>query len=314
MKEHLKDMFKVILLIGIGLIFFVSMKINERSKYNKVIEIKKGDSISKTLKQFEENKEIYFRIYLKSRDNGKNIKAGYYKIEGEYSVREIVKLLEEGRDKIFKFTIQEGLTVNDIIAKLENEKRIEKEKFLYELSKIKFPYPTPNGNFEGYFYPETYFIPETFSEKQIIVTILNEFLRRFPEEKYPDKKEFYQKLIMASIVEREAFYEEEKPKMASVFYNRMKKGMSLGADSTVNFLYNYSKRKMYYKDLDIDSPYNTYKNKGLPPSPISNPDENSINAAFNPLETDYLFFVTKGGGEHFFSKTYKEHLDFQNRK
>ena len=81
-----------------------------------------------------------------------------------------------------------------------------------------------------------------------------------------------------------------------------------------NFVFNYEKKRIYYKDLEVDSPYNTYKNKGLPPGPICNPTVSSVNAAYNPADTEYLFFVTKGGGEHFFSKTYKEHLDFQKNK
>ncbi len=87
--------------------------------------------------------------------------------------------------------------------------------------------------------------------------------------------------------------------------------MRLGSDATVNYLYNYTKKKMYYKDLEIDSPYNTYKNSGLPPAPIGNPDKNSIMAAINPATTDYLFFVADGTGAHHFTKTYKEHLEFQ---
>ena len=101
--------------------------------------------------------------------------------------------------------------------------------------------------------------------------------------------------------------------MASVFYNRIKKKMTLSSDATVNFLYDYKKRRMYYKDLEIDSPYNTYKYKGLPPGPISNPSVVSVEAAYNPADTDYLFFVATGDGGHFFSKTYKEHLEFQRK-
>ena len=86
------------------------------------------------------------------------------------------------------------------------------------------------------------------------------------------------------------------------------------ADSTVNFVFNYEKKRIYYKDLKVDSPYNTYKNKGLPPAPICNPTVSSVEAAYHPADTEYLFFVTKGGGEHFFSKTYEEHLEFQKNK
>ena len=116
---------------------------------------------------------------------------------------------------------------------------------------------------------------------------------------------------MASILEREAMVKSEKPIMASVFYNRMKKGMTLSSDATVNFVFDYSKKRIYYKDLKVDSPYNTYKYKGLPPAPICNPAVDSVEAAYNPADTDYLFFVAKGDGSHYFSRTYREHLKFQ---
>lgn len=87
--------------------------------------------------------------------------------------------------------------------------------------------------------------------------------------------------------------------------------MVLASDATVNYLYDYTKKRMYYKDLKIESPYNTYLNTGLPPGPIASPDKNSVDAAYNPEETEYLFFVARGDGYHHFTKTYKEHLDFQ---
>ena len=227
---------------------------------------------------------------------------------------ELVSMLESGKSKVFKFTIIEGNTVKNVMDKLVADGKGKRENFEKAFKEIDFSYPTPDGNFEGYLYPETYFIPESYDEKSIINIFLKEFLKKFPVESYPDKDEFYQKLIMASILEREAAVESEKPIMASVFYNRIAKNMTLSADSTVNFVFNYEKKRIYYKDLEVDSPYNTYKNKGLPPGPICNPTVSSVEAAYHPADTEYLFFVTKGGGEHFFSKTYKEHLDFQKNK
>ncbi|MGL6023515.1 MAG: endolytic transglycosylase MltG, partial [Cetobacterium sp.] len=128
------------------------------------------------------------------------------------------------------------------------------------------------------------------------------------------KKLFYEKLIMASIIEREAQLKDEKKLMSSVFYNRLKKGMKLGSDATVNYVYDYTKRRMYYKDLKVESPYNTYMYRGLPPGPISNPDYDSVIAAINPAVTDYLFFVVTSSGKHTFTKTYREHLEVQKSK
>ncbi|MGL4402470.1 MAG: endolytic transglycosylase MltG [Fusobacteriaceae bacterium] len=298
--------------IAIGGYSYYNNFINQKEKYNKILEISGDKSLRTSLSPLRFSEKLPFRYYLKYEKNGgKAIKAGYYEIRGEYSIKEIVELLESGKSKVARLTIPEGYSLKNILNLLsKGDKRVE-EEFVQELKKIEFPYPTPNGNFEGYFYPETYFIPENYSKAQTLNVFLREFLKKFPPEKYPDKNDFYQKLIMASIIEREAILPEEKPIIASVFYNRLMKGMTLSSDATVNYLYDYGKKRMYYKDLEIDSPYNTYKYRGLPPGPIANPDKNSLDAAFNPDNTEYLFFVAKGDKSHFFSRTYKEHLEFQ---
>ena len=313
----MKNVLRILILIIVGVTSLTVFSLTRKTEYNQTVEIRKGQSISKSLKDLPVSKEFMFKLYLKFKNQGKNIKAGYYELKGEYSIISLVEVLESGKDKVYRFTIPEGYSLEQIANKLTAEGKINKEKFYEELNNIKdFPYPVPKGNFEGYFYPETYNFSEYFEEKDIIKTILGEFLKKFPPEKYPDKEEFYKKLIMASIIEKEAVKADEKPVIASAFYNRMKKGMTLSSDATVNYLFNYSKRRIYYKDLEIDSPYNTYKNKGLPPAPIANPDIKSVEAAYNPADTDYLFFVAKGDGYHYFSRTYKEHLEFQrnNRK
>ena len=289
------------LITAIAVVFFYS-EINKKVNYHKIIEIKRGVPLKASLSTLPISDSFVFKVYLKYRNEGKGIKAGYYELKGQMSMKELIDVLESGKDKVFKLTIPEGYSIAEIAELLEKNGRIDKDKFYKEFNGIEFPYPTPDGNFEGYLYPETYYIPENYNERLIIRTLLREFLKKFPPEKYEDKDEFYQKLIMASILEREAKLDEEKPLMASVFYNRLKKKMTLSSDATVNFLYDYKKRRMYYKDLEIDSPYNTYKYKGLPPGPISNPSVVSVEAAYNPADTDYLFFVATGDGGHFFSK------------
>lgn len=313
----MKKNYYIILCILVLLILAVSghvfYQINGKKEYNVSLTIEKDQALRKSLISLPNSKNFIFKLYLKFRDGGKGIKAGQYHIEGKYSLKEIIDILESGKGRIAKVTIPEGFSIKQIVEHLEKMGHINNYEFYEELNKAaqSFPYPTPNGNFEGYLYPETYFLPEKYNEKMLVETMLKEFLKKFPSEKYPNKDEFYQKLIMASILEREAMLKSEKPIMASVFYNRMKKGMTLSSDATVNFVFDYKKRRIYYKDLDVESPYNTYKYKGLPPAPICNPAIDSILAAYNPAETDYLFFVARGDGGHFFSKTYKEHLNFQ---
>lgn len=312
MKKLIYLLIVVIIIIGGGA-GYIYHEINKPEKYAKVIEIKSDVPLKKSLSVLPISKNIIFKGYLKYRNEGKGIKAGYYELKGNLNMKELIDVLEEGKDKVFRLTIPEGYSVAEIAELLEKMGKIDKDKFYKTFNEIEFPYPTPNGNFEGYLYPETYYIPENYDERLILRTLLREFLKKFPPENYPNKEEFYQKLIMASILEREAKLDKEKPLMASVFYNRIGKGMKLASDATVNFVYNYKKKRMYYKDLEIDSPYNTYKYKGLPPAPISNPSVVSVEAAYNPAKTDYLFFVAKGDGGHFFSKTYREHLEFQRK-
>lgn len=312
MKKLIYLLIVVMIIIGGGT-GYIYHEINKPEKYAKVIEIKSDVPLKKSLSVLPISKNIIFKGYLKYRNEGKGIKAGYYELKGNLNMKELIDVLEEGKDKVFRLTIPEGYSVAEIAELLEKMGKINKDKFYKTFNEIEFPYPTPNGNFEGYLYPETYYIPENYDERLILRTLLREFLKKFPPENYPNKEEFYQKLIMASILEREAKLDKEKPLMASVFYNRIDKGMKLASDATVNFVYNYKKKRMYYKDLEIDSPYNTYKYKGLPPAPISNPSVVSVEAAYNPAKTDYLFFVAKGDGGHFFSKTYREHLEFQRK-
>lgn len=313
----MKKVLKILAVMAVFVSALIIFQLNHKTEYNQIVEIKKGQSISKSLKELPVSEEFLFKLYLKFKNQGKNIKAGYYELKGEYSIITLVELLESGKEKLYRFTIPEGYSLEQIADKLAAEGKISKEKFYEELNNVKdFPYPVPNGNFEGYFYPETYNFSEYFKEREIIKTILGEFLKKFPPEKYPDKEEFYKKLIMASIIEKEAVKSDEKPVIASAFYNRMRKGMTLSSDATVNYVFGYAKRRIYYKDLAVESPYNTYKYKGLPPAPIANPDIKSVEAAYNPADTDYLFFVAKGDGYHYFSRTYAEHLEFQrnNRK
>ena len=310
----MKKLFAIISIIIIILVGTTAYQLVKKDKYNLVLEIDQDKPLKESLSALPVSNNPFFKLYLKFKNNGRNIKAGIYELRGKFNMIELVSMLESGKSKVFKFTIIEGNTVKNVIDKLVANEKGSRENFEKAFKEINFPYPTPDNNFEGYLYPETYFIPESYDEKAILNVFLKEFLKKFPVENYPDKDEFYQKLIMASILEREAAVESEKPLMASVFYNRIAKNMTLSADSTVNFVFNYEKKRIYYKDLEVDSPYNTYKNKGLPPGPICNPTVSSVNAAYNPADTEYLFFVTKGEGEHFFSKTYKEHLDFQKNK
>lgn len=292
--------------------WYYQKTINSKHNYDQILEVYNDKPLLTSLKPLDFSDSLPFRAFLKYEKNGgRGIKSGYYEIKGDYSIKNIVDLLESGKSMMTRITIPEGYSMSNILKILSKGDPENQKEYEATLKKMEFPYPTPNGNFEGYLYPETYFIPVNYTKEQTLKIILGEFLKKFPPEQYPDRDDFYKKLILASIIEREAVLPSEKTTISSVFYNRMKRGMTLSSDATVSYLYDYGKKKLYYKDLEIDSPYNTYKYKGLPPGPIASPDKNSIDAAFNPETTEYLFFVAKGDGGHYFSRTYKEHLEFQ---
>ncbi|MDR1832897.1 MAG: endolytic transglycosylase MltG [Fusobacteriaceae bacterium] len=317
MKKVLRSLFIAIVAAVLCAGGWCYLALTEKKPYSTVLEIRGDAPLIRSLAPLPFARSLPFRLYLKAlRNGGKGIKAGWYEISGEKSVIDIIDMLEKGMDRIFRLTIPEGRTVAEVVKQLEADGRIDRARFAEVLSKRgeSFPYLTPGGNFEGYFYPETYYLTEKATEEIIIDTLLREFLKRFPPENYPDKEDFYRKLILASILEREARVADEKKLMASVFYNRIKKGMKLASDATVNFVFGYEKKRILYKDLEVDSPYNTYKYEGLPPAPICNPDAASVDAAFHPADTEFLFFVARGDGGHFFSKTYREHIRFQNEQ
>lgn len=316
MKKKFLILLLSVLVLFITVFKIYSYKVDEKKSYKIIVNLKNGTSINSVFREIGVGDSIIFKIFLKyEKNSGKNIKAGFYELNGEYSYKDILEMMEEGRVKYTILTIPEGYSIKEIGRLLQERNLGSEEGLKKSLEKIKdFPYITPNGNFEGYLYPETYYLSLNTNEDEIVKAMLAQFLKKFPSQNYLDKKLFYEKLIMASIIEREAQLKDEKKLMSSVFYNRLKKGMKLGSDATVNYVYDYTKRRMYYKDLKVESPYNTYMYRGLPPGPISNPDYDSVIAAINPAVTDYLFFVVTSSGKHTFTKTYREHLEVQKSK
>ena len=202
-------------------------------------------------------------------------------------------------------TIPEGFTSKQLFARMEALELGTTEEINKVLSEVDFPYPHENNNFEGYFYPETYIFSENVTTKQVIQTILAEFLKKFPPEKYPDKQKFYDTLKMASIVEAEVPDAVDKPKVAGIFLKRLEIGMRLESDATLK--YELGRQATRNELKQQNTPYNSYKVKGLPPTPIGNPPIETFKAVLNAEKTDNLFFFTHKG-KTYYSKTHEEHL------
>lgn len=289
----------------------------KENKEVRIIEIKKGASIWEIADALKEKGIIRSRLafILKAWISGKyrTIKAGEYSFYTYYTLDEILEILSQGKVFLHKVTIPEGSTLWEIAEILQREGICDKEEFLQltqdpEVVQL-FGFSAPT--LEGYLFPDTYFWAKDTHPAIVIKTMIDNFWKHWQEfEEVAKRKNMkLEKVItLASIVEKEAFYNWEKPIIAAVYLNRLKKGMPLQADPSINYALKKF-RKLTYKDYySVKSPYNTYLNEGLPPTPIGNPGKESIKAVLFPAKVPYLYFVSKGDGTHYFSRTYEEHL------
>ncbi len=321
----------LLLLLFIGLIFlsgqilwiYCGVQPTLVFKEKIILDIPMGSSIFQIGRILEEKGLIKNRdsfvwyVYLTGRKE--RLKAGHYSFDGSISFHRLVKELETGRPIIYKITIPEGYTAGEIGLLLSRRGLIDLNKF-QELLHDKVFLNSQLTNFspstgEGFLFPDTYEIAQGASEEEILRVFFRRFRQVWAEissEATTNDLSPLESVILASVVEKEAKVEEERPVIAGVFLNRLQKGRLLQSCATVQYALGERKQRLLYEDLEIDSPYNTYRYKGLPPSPISNPGRASLAAVLHPTKTDYLYFVAKTDGSHVFSRTYREHLKAQS--
>lgn len=329
----------LILLIGIvGLVGFLyinsAMKpVDPDDDTIKKVKIPIGSSVNGISTLLEEQGIIkdarVFKYYIKFR-NESGFQAGEYKLSPSMPIQDIVTSIKTGKlmkEAALKITIPEGkqlVQIADIIAVKTDQdpkeifKTLNSEKFVNSMQE-RFPElltsEIENKNvlypLEGYLFPATY---DFYEEKPSLEAVVIEMLKKTEEtlqayETQMSKKDYsvHQMLTFASLVEEEATAQVDRGKIASVFYNRIKKGMPLQTDPTVLYAKGSHKSKVLYKDLEVKSPYNTYKNKGLPPGPIANAGTTSIDAVLKPEKTDFLYFLATPEGEVLYSKTLEDH-------
>jgi len=259
---------------------------------------------------------VFVRISQMDGYDGR-FKAGQYQFSPSQSMKEIMELLVAGQDETLRFTIPEGYDIRRTAERLAEQSLVDKDAFLEEVEKGDFEYsfvsklPDGPSRLEGYLFPETYEVFSNATEHEIIDKMLGQFDSVFTEEYYDRAEELglslNEVMTLASIIEREAVVQKDRPVIAGVFYNRLKSNMPLQSCATVQYILGEQKAVLSIADTKIDSPYNTYLNPGLPPGPICSPGQASIKAALWPEETDYYYFLAKGDGSHVFSKTFEEH-------
>lgn len=271
-----------------------------------VVNIAKGASVQQSAEILHEqgviDSPLLLRLVLKYQGNEGKLKAGEYLFEPHISMMNVIAKLVRGDVVYHKITIPEGYTVGQVLYLLNNDEALSGE---FEV--------IPE---EGAFLPETYIFQRNESRDVIVQKAAASMQKKLQEvwdnraENLP-YKDMGELLVMASIIEKETGVDEERAKVSSVFVNRLRQGMRLQTDPTVIYALTEGKselgRALTRKDLEIDSPYNTYKYAGLPPTPICNPGAASLYAAAHPDSTDYLYFVASGNGGHNFAKSLKEH-------
>ena len=316
----------VALVIAGGLAFFVaeSRAPHGIPKEGILVQIKPGSGASEVSRALVERgvlrSQFVFKAYSRFMGKEALLKSGVYRVEQGMGVREIVDLLASGKQALIKTTIPEGYTVSQTAKLLEAVGVQNSEAFLKASRdpELLSSLGVPASSFEGYLFPDTYFFPADYPAADIIRTMMTALKKRLsesiPESSAMTAVELHEKVILASIVEREYRLPEEAPLMASVFYNRLRIGMALQSCATVVYVLtekegNPHPEVIYDRDLKIADPYNTYQHRGLPPGPISSPGITALQAVFRPQATSYLYFrlIDAQVGKHHFSTSLEEH-------
>lgn len=262
---------------------------------------------------------VVFRYYARYRQLDAGLKPGQYHLSGGLTMDQILDKLNRGDVITYRFTVREGLTVKELAALLGDLGLADRDRFLelatasalaqaYLPEGVELAHPL-----EGYLFPATYTYTETLTEQEIIDLMFGRFQQVWTPELIARADELglsiHQVVTLASIIEKEAQAAAERATIAGVYHNRLAIGMKLDADPTVRYALDKPPGEIvYYRDLEVESPYNTYRTNGLPPGPIAAPGEASIRAALWPEAHDLWYFVAKedGSGEHYFAETLEE--------
>ncbi|MCX7913467.1 MAG: endolytic transglycosylase MltG [Thermodesulfovibrionales bacterium] len=306
----------LILLVSFYLSFQLLVPVTNESSLIE-IEIPRGASYKKSLSIIVEKglmrDSFIFLLIGKVYGIDKKLRAGFYLFKGRMTPWQVFKKLLAGEVIEYWLCIKEGETLFDIAEKLKATGLVDYETFIslaynkdfLESLSIRAP------SLEGYLYPDTYRLPKGASPEYIISIMVNKLRKEYAGKLKEREKELglteNEVLTLASIIEREAIVDEERAIISAVYHNRLKIGMPLQADPTAVYGIKPYDQKITKEDLKVNSRYNTYRIRGLPPGPIASPSIKSIIAALYPAEVPYLYFVSKGDGTHIFSKTLKEH-------
>lgn len=254
-----------------------------------------------------------FRAYAKLTGRDRSLKAGSYRFASDATWGQLLDALTRGRGVVATVTVPEGLALSSILPLLSRTLAVPLDSLEVAVrdSVLVGRVGARTGTLEGYLFPETYTFAEGASAREVVEAMVREFERRWKPEWNARLEALGMSrdeiVTLASIVEKEARIAEERPVIAAVYHNRLKRGMLLQADPTVQYARGQHAERVLYKHLEVDSPYNTYRHAGLPPGPIASPGEASLDASLHPANVPYLFFVAHPDGHHEFEVTFEGH-------
>ena len=256
---------------------------------------------------------IGFKLYVRIKKAATRIKAGEYEMNTGMSPETILSILTSGKSKLYRFTIPEGVNMQEIAILAQEAGLCSQKQFLSLCNDLEFinQLKLPGMTLEGYLFPDTYFFSRETDCKTLIKKMISTFNKTFNDKWKARAKKIglsvHEVVILASIIEKETGNGKERPIISSVFHNRLKRHMRLESDPTVIYGVSDYDGRIRYKHLRRVTPYNTYKIDGLPAGPIANPGAQALKAALYPAQTNYLFFVSKNDTTHKFSTNLKDH-------
>ena len=260
---------------------------------------------------------LRFWWLMKLQGDAQKFKTGTYAFAPHMDEQAVLDKLVSGDTTVVRFTIPEGFGIKEIAKRLADEGLVDEQEFLAEAKDFApYDYMKKRSNeryaAEGYLFPDTYEIHSEVTPEAIMKMMAEDFDTRLTPELRQQAAaknlSIHDLVTLASLVEKEARYDEDRPIIAQVFFKRLQMGMPLQSDTTLQYLMAGPKEDVSIEDTKIDSPYNTYQHMGLPPGPIASPGMKSILAVLNPASTDYLYFVADRQGHNHYSQTYDEHL------
>lgn len=327
-----------ILTAALGMLFFSGLATaayikktvetpNNGSSEQVSFSVKNGESLDQVSANLEKSKlvksDFIFSLYMKASKRSGRIQAGEYQIAGNLNMKDVAGIITAGQVISTRVTIPEGWTLEKMSDRVAAQKISTKEQFL---AAVKYTKTRDQGydflsglsegdSLEGFLYPDTYELSKNADENELITKMLNNFNTKFTNDLREKVKtsgmNTFEVVTLASMVESEAVTKEDRKLVAGVFEKRLDLGMPLQSDVTVLYALKTNKKDVNYKDIQVDSPYNTYKVAGLPAGPICSPSIEAIDAVLNPTKSNYLYFLAAPDGKVYYAATIEQHNQYK---